>query len=688
MDCKNLLLELGTEELPPKSLRKLAESLHDSFVSLLQKEGLGFKSSRWFATPRRLALYIESLEEKQPDQEVTIKGPSQKAAFDANNQPTPAAQGWARANNIDLKDTKLLDTGKGLWLSYTTKKQGKTVFELVPGYFEKALKALPIPKLMHWGNKRIEFVRPVHTVTMMYGSDLIPGTILGVESSATVMGHRFTGERTFTISSADAYQQEMLSKGNVVVDYEQRKATITEKIKSLAESVHGQADLDDDLLEEVTSIVEDPHVYLANFDEKFLSVPAEALVHTMKGDQKYFPIYDSKHNLLPTFAFVSNINPENTHWLVFGNERVIRPRLSDAEFFFKTDRHHRLEDFHDHLQTVVYQKDLGTVAERSEWVRAISRHIASLIGADEHKVDRAAYLAKCDLSTTMVKEFTDTQGIMGMHYARMDGEDPEVAEAIFHQYLPRYAGDSVPTGPVQISVSLAEKLCTIVGMIGINQMPKGDKDPFGLRRAAIGMIRIMLENNLDLDLPGVTAMAVGILGSKVKNPDTSAQVSDYIFTRLKSYYQDQGITSDIFQAVYAVKPSSVVDFDKRVKAVVSFQEQPEAKDLSAAFKRINNILSQAKSDQGQVQETLLTAPEEILLFQEVNKKENLVISLQKKKDYNAVLLEAAQLKDTIDTFFEHVMVNDQNSAVRNNRISLLAKLRSLFNTTADISVLN
>lgn len=687
MVTKNLLLELGTEELPPKALRNLAQSLHDSFVKQLNEQGLQFSSSKWYATPRRLALFIEQLADKQEDKEIEIKGPAIKAAFDAEGNPTKAALGWAASNGIDIKDAQTLETPKGAWLYIKTVKAGQATVNVIPEMFKTALKSLPIPRLMHWGDKKEEFVRPVHTLCMIYGDELIEGSILGVSSSKTINGHRFLGSQKVNIVSADSYVEQLRTEGRVIADYEERKQSIIAQVKSIAESVNGVADLDDSLIEEVTSIVEEPHIFKASFEERFLKVPAEALVYTMKGDQKYFPIYDSNKKLLPVFAFASNINPEDPKSLISGNERVVRPRLSDAEFFFNTDRKHSLESLFEKLETIVYQKDIGTIAFRSNCVESLAKYIASQIGADEAKAARAAHLAKCDLASTMVTEFTDTQGVMGMHYAELDGESKEVSDAIFEQYLPRFAGDIIPTNKVSIAVSLAEKIITLVGIFGINQLPKGDKDPFGLRRAAIGTIRIILENNLSLNFKELITKACSILGNKIKSTDNDEQVANYVYNRLKAYYQDQNIEASIFLAVLSTAPSDLLDFDKRVKAVKAFKSLPEAENLASAYKRINNILSKNSLTLGEVNKSLLSDQNEIALANALEEVSPKVNELFKDGNYQDALAALSKLKDPVDNFFENVMVNADDQAVKCNRLSLLNSLHDLISKTADISVL-
>lgn len=687
MTTKNLLLELGTEELPPKSLRNLAQSLHDSFVKQLKEQGLSFDSSKWYATPRRLALYISALVEKQEDKEIEIKGPSLKAAYDAEGNPTKAALGWCTANGISIDQAGKLETDKGAWLYVKTTKKGSDTVAIVPEMFKNALKALPIPRLMHWGDKRDEFVRPVHTLCMLFGDDLIPGSILGIESSKTINGHRFLGSPKITVKNADSYVEQLRNEGCVIACYDERKQSIIKQVTDIANSVNGIADLDDNLVEEVTSIVEEPHIFLASFEERFLKVPAEALVYTMKGDQKYFPIYDKNGKLLPSFAFASNINPSDSTSLVSGNERVVRPRLSDAEFFFNTDRKHSLESFFAKLETIVYQKDIGTIAFRSNCVEQLAKYIASLIGADESKAARAAHLAKCDLASTMVTEFTDTQGVMGMHYAELDGEDADVSSAIFEQYLPRFAGDAIPTKPVQISVSLAEKIITLVGIFGINQLPKGDKDPFGLRRAAIGLVRIILENSLSFNFVDVIEKACSILGDKLKSKETKDQVVNFVYNRLKAYYQDQSIEASIFLAVLSTSPVDLMDFDNRVKAVKSFKTLPAAENLASAYKRINNILSKSEVKTADVRSDLLSEKAEIDLANALKTVTPKVNSLYQVGNYSDALATLSELKEPVDNFFENVMVNVDDQAVKVNRLGLLMELRQLIGQTADISVL-
>ena len=687
MSNKNLLLELGTEELPPKSLRKLSTALLDEFTKRLDGAGLKYDEAKWYATPRRLSLFIASLDEKQEDREIEIKGPSVKVAYDANGEPTKAALGWANSNGVDIKDVSTLKTEKGEWLYIKSLKKGDDTTSLIPQMFKESLESLPIPKLMHWGDKKEEFVRPVHTLCMLFGSDLISGTILGLQSGTKLLGHRFMGKQQVELTSADNYLSLLENEGYVIADYERRKTMIKEQVIALANSIGGQADLDEDLLEEVTSLVEYPHAFLASFEERFLQVPSEALVYTMKGDQKYFPIYDAQNKLLPKFIFISNINPSDTTSLISGNERVVRPRLSDAEFFFKTDRKHSLESYFDKLTNVIYQKDIGTIAYRSEIVEQVAAYIGEQIGADQALCKRASHLAKCDLATTLVNEFTDTQGIMGMHYARLDGENADVADAIFEQYLPRFAGDKVPTGKVQIALSLAEKITTLVAIFGINLAPKGDKDPYGLRRAAIGVIRIMLENKLDMNLNKLLSFTYDLLSKKMQSKTTVADVSDYVFNRLKAYYKDLDIGAEIFNAVYANTPDSILDFDKRVYAVKEFKALDAASDLAAAYKRVANILSKAENVSDSINESLLEDSNEKQLVERLATILPVVSSYYEKKDYLQALSTLSELREDVDNFFENVMVNVEDINIKNNRLSILLNLKMVLAKTADISVL-
>lgn len=685
MTTRTLLVELGTEELPPKALRKLAVAFKDNFAAQLKNAGINYSDLKWYATPRRLALKAFNIDEKQPDKVIEKKGPAVNAAY-ANGEPTKVGLAWAAANGIELSAAEKIATPKGEWLVYRSTKSGVNTAELIPGMVAEALAGLPIPKLMHWGSSRIMFVRPVHTLTMLLDSELIPGTVLGLESSRTINGHRFMGEASFEIQSADEYPEILETKGCVIADYDRRKKMITDAIAAEAQKLGGQADMDESLIEEVTSLVEYPVLLTAKFEEKFLKVPAEALVHTMKGDQKYFPVYkDGK--LLPNFIFISNIKSKNPEMVISGNERVVRPRLSDAEFFFNTDKKQTLFSRFESLKTILFQKQLGTLADKSEIVASVAEALASDLGANTQNARRAGLLSKCDLMTNMVMEFTDTQGIMGMHYARIDGEPEDVALAMNEQYMPRFAGDSLPTTPVSCAVSIAEKITTLAGIFGINMIPKGDKDPFGLRRASIGLIRIAIEKKLHFDISKYIELAISLYGEKLTNKNTLKDVLDYINARFKAYYADLNIGADVIQAVLAKNLTDILDVDNRVKAVQEFKSLPEAETLAAANKRVGNILSKNPSNGAAFSEALIAQDEEKTLWQTMNKVSTEANTMFANGDYAKALSLLAALKEPLDVFFDKVMVICEDSNTKNNRLALLKSLQDLLSHVADISCL-
>ena len=687
MVTENLLIELGTEELPPKALRKLAEAFAEKFTEELTKAELAFDRVEWFAAPRRLALKVHQLATTQNDKQVEKRGPAVSAAF-VDGKPTPAAAGWARSNGIEVEQADRLVTDKGEWLVYRATVTGQPTRNLIADMTATALASLPIPKLMRWGASRTQFVRPVHTLCMLLGSELIEGNVLGLTSGRTIRGHRFMGEAEFQIEHADQYPALLEERGKVIADFARRKAFIQAGAEAAAAKLGGIADIEESLLEEVTSLVEWPVILTATFEEKFLDVPAEALVYTMKGDQKYFPVYDAAGKLMPNFIFVSNIDSKDPSQIIAGNERVVRPRLSDAEFFFKTDKKQPLSARLETLETVLFQQQLGTLKDKSVRIAEMSAFIAARIGADVEHATRAGLLSKCDLMTQMVMEFTDTQGVMGMHYARHDGEAEDVAVALNEQYMPRFAGDALPQGLVACAVAIADKLDTLVGIFGIGQAPKGDKDPFALRRAAIGTLRIVVEKQLDLDLTDLVAKAVELYGNKLTNAKAADEVIDFMLARFRASYQDDGIEVDVIQAVLARRPTRPADFDRRVKAVSHFRTLDAAEALAAANKRVSNIL--AKFD-GQlnaaVDGTLLQDSAEQALAAKVAELESALAPLFAAGEYQQALSTLAGLRDVVDTFFEQVMVMAEDAALRLNRLTLLARLRNLFLEIADISLL-
>lgn len=687
MTTQNFLVEIGTEELPPKALKTLATSFADNVEAELNQAGLSFDKIEWFAAPRRLAVKVLNLATQQPSKEIEKRGPAVSAAFDAEGKPTKAAEGWARGCGITVEQAERIATDKGEWLVHRAKIEGQPTKNLLNGIVANALAKLPIPKPMRWADKTVQFIRPVHTVTMLLGDELIEGEILGVASARTIRGHRFLGEKEFEIQYADQYPQLLREKGSVVADFNERKAEILAKSQAKATALGGVADIEESLLEEVTSLVEYPNVLAAKFEERFLAVPAEALVYTMKGDQKYFPIYDKDGKLLPHFIFVSNINPEDPTAIIEGNEKVVRPRLTDAEFFFKTDLKQKLVDRLPRLETVLFQQQLGTLKDKTDRIEQLAGEIAKQIGADEAKAKRAGLLSKCDLMTNMVFEFTDTQGVMGMHYARHDGEDEEVAVALNEQYMPRFAGDELPKSLVASAVALADKFDTLTGIFGIGQAPKGSADPFALRRAALGALRIIVEKNLPLDLEDLVKKSAALFGDKLTNQNVVADVVDFMLGRFRAWYQDEGIAVDVIQAVLARRPTRPADFDARVRAVSHFRTLDSAEALAAANKRVSNILAKADAAIGEINLTACVEPAEKALAEAVLVLRTEVQPLIAQSDYTAVLDKLANLRAPVDSFFDNVMVNAEDPALRQNRLAILNTLQGLFLQVADISVL-
>ncbi|HDR1501253.1 TPA: glycine--tRNA ligase subunit beta [Pasteurella multocida] len=688
MTTQNFLAEIGTEELPPKALKKLATAFAENMELELNQAGLAFESVQWFAAPRRLAVKVLALATSQPSKEIEKRGPAVSAAFDAEGKPTKAAEGWARGCGISVEQAERVATDKGEWLVHRATIEGQPTKNLLKDMVANALAKLPIPKPMRWADKTVQFIRPVHTVTMLLGDELIEGEILGVESARTLRGHRFLGEREFQITHADQYPALLKEKGSVVADFNERKALILAKSQEKATALGGVADIEDDLLDEVTSLVEYPNVLAAKFEERFLAVPAEALVYTMKGDQKYFPIYDKDGKLLPHFIFVSNINPDDPSKIIEGNEKVVRPRLTDAEFFFKTDLKQRLEDQLPRLETVLFQQQLGTLRDKTARIEQLAGEIAKQIGADEVKAKRAGLLSKCDLMTNMVFEFTDTQGVMGMHYARHDGEDEEVAVALNEQYMPRFAGDELPKSLVASAVALADKFDTLTGIFGIGQQPKGSADPFALRRAALGALRIIVEKNLPLDLAEIVKKSSALFGDKLTNANVVEDVVEFMLGRFRAWYQDEGIAVDVIQAVLARRPTKPSDFDARVRAVSHFRALEAAEALAAANKRVSNILAKIEGElPANIDTTLCAEAAEKVLAEQVIALQAELAPLFAKGEYQVALDRLAALREPVDTFFDNVMVNAENPQLRQNRLAILNNLRNLFLQVADISLL-
>ena len=687
MNTETLLIELGTEELPPKSLKNLAVTFYQQIKDQLDNANLTYEDIKWFATPRRLAVKVIKLEEKQADKEVEKRGPAINVAFDAEGNPSKAAQGWARSNGISIEEAQRLKTDKGEWLLHRATQAGKSVEALIPAMINVAVSKLPIPKPMRWGSTRTQFIRPVHTLTIMFGEKIIVGETLEVSSSNVVTGHRFHHEGLVTLAHADEYE-EKLKAAYVQVDYQARQNLILEQINKAAEQLNGEALVDDDLLEEVTGLVEWPVVLIGSFDEAFLQVPAEPLIYSMKDHQKYFPVNDKNGQLQNKFIFVTNIESKDPQQVIKGNEKVIRPRLADAEFFFKTDKNKTLESRLESLSSVLFQKQLGTLKEKSERIASLSEVIANNIDENPAQANRAGLLSKTDLMSDMVLEFPQVQGTMGKYYAQHDGEAAEVAQALEDQYRPRYAGDTLPEGNIGCAVAIADKVDSLVGIFGINQPPKGDKDPFALRRAAIGLIRIIVEKQLSLDISDLINESVALYGDKLANDNVNSQVIDFVLGRFRAYYQEQGISVDVIQAVLANAPTAPLDFEKRIKAVSHFKTLEESATLAAANKRVGNILAKFKGElYPEFKANLASETAEKALAEAFDKVKTEIAPLMATKDYQAALTVLACLKAPIDNFFDNVMVMADDEAVKINRLTLLNEIRNSFFAIADVALL-
>ena len=684
MAAQDFFVEIGTEELPPKALKTLATAFADNLCAELAKLELSHADVKWYAAPRRLAVRINALSAQQADKVVEKRGPAIASAFDADGKPTKAAQGWAAGCGITVEQAEKLETDKGAWLLHKAKVVGATTVSLLPEVVQQALAKLPVAKPMRWGNSTAEFIRPVHTIIMLFGRDVVPATILGRNSGNQTHGHRFHAPEKVSITHADDYLATMRS-AYVVADFAERKAFIAAEVEKTAASLNGKAQMDDALLEEVTSLVEWPVVLVGSFEESFLQVPAEPLISTMKDNQKYFPLLDSSGKLQNKFIFVANIASKDPQQIISGNEKVVRPRLSDAQFFFNTDRKQKLADRLDSLKTVLFQQQLGTLAEKSERIAKVAAFVAEKIGADAAAAERAGLLSKTDLMTNMVGEFPEVQGIMGMHYARLDGESEAVALALNEQYMPRFAGDELPSRLEGAAVAIADKLDTLVGIFGIGQAPKGDKDPFALRRAAIGALRIMVDKQLPLDLVDAIAFSQQTFGSKLSNAKVADEVLEFMLGRFRAWYEAEGYGVDVIQAVLARRPTNPSDFDRRVKAVAEFRKLDAADALAAANKRVANILAKVEGDiANTVNADLLQEEAEQALYSAIVAEQQYQAG---QHSYAESLAHLAAMREVIDNFFDKVMVNADDAAVRANRQALLQQLRELFLQVADISVL-
>jgi glycyl-tRNA synthetase beta chain len=683
MSAQDFLVELGTEELPPKALNTLGDAFLAGIEKGLQAAGLTYSAKQVYAAPRRLAVLITELATQQPDRSVNLDGPPRQAAFDAEGNPTQAALGFAKKCGVDLSE---IDQS-GPKLRYSQSIAGKPTASLLPTIIEDSLNDLPIPKRMRWGARKEEFVRPTQWLVMLFGDQVIDCTILAQTSGRESRGHRFHHPENVRITSPANYASD-LRAAHVLADFNERRQLISKRVDELATQHEGTAIVPPALLDEVTALVEWPVPLVCSFEERFLEVPQEALITTMQDNQKYFCLLDANGKLLPRFITVANVESKDPSQIVHGNEKVVRPRLTDAEFFFKQDKKQKLETFNQRLQNVVFQAQLGTVFDKAERVSRLAAFIAPRIGGDAQRAARAGLLSKCDLATEMVGEFPEMQGVAGYYYALADGEPEDVALALNEQYMPRGAGAELPGTMTGSAVAIADKLDTLVGIFGIGMLPTGSKDPYALRRAALGILRILIEKKLDLDLIKTVQFAVTQFGAKVKSAGLAEQVLEFIFDRLRARYEDEGVDVSVYLSVRALQPGSALDFDQRVQAVQAFRKLPEAAALAAVNKRVSNLLSKAEGSIAQtVEPKYFDNANEFSLYSAIQQADQAVAPMSANRQYNEALARLAALREPVDAFFEAVMVNAEDASVRANRYALLARLRNLFLGVADISLL-
>ena len=682
MSAQDFLVELGTEELPPKALATLGDAFLAGIEKGLQAAGLNYTGKQVYAAPRRLAVLIRQLDVQQPDRSINIDGPPLQAAF-KDGEPTQAALGFAKKCGVDLSE---IDQS-GAKLRFSQHIPGKSTVSLLPTIVEDSLNDLPIPKRMRWAASREEFVRPTQWLVMLLGDQVVDCTILSQKAGRESRGHRFHHPENVVITTPANYVED-LRTAYVLADFAERRELISKRTAELAMQQEGTAIVPPALLDEVTALVEWPVPLVCSFEERFLEVPQEALITTMQDNQKYFCLLDSEGKLLPRFITVANVESRDPKQIVQGNEKVVRPRLTDAEFFFKQDKKQPLETFNERLKNVVFQAQLGTVYDKAERVSKLAAFIAPLIGGDAQRAGRAGLLSKCDLATEMVGEFPEMQGVAGYYYALNDGEPQDVALALNEQYMPRGAGAELPQTLTGAAVAIADKLDTLVGIFGIGMLPTGSKDPYALRRAALGVLRILIEKQLDLNLTGAVEFAVKQFGAKVKAAGLAEQVLEFIFDRLRARYEDEGIDVATYLSVRALQPGSALDFDQRVQAVQAFRKLPEAEALAAVNKRVSNLLSKAEGAIAeQVEPKYFDNANEFSLYSAIQQADQAVQPMAAARQYSESLARLAALRDPVDAFFEAVMVNAEDAKVRANRYALLSRLRGLFLGVADISLL-
>ncbi len=687
MNKQDFLFELGCEELPPKALTKLEKALHNNVKSAFESLSLNFESSESFASPRRLAIKFNQLDTAQKDKQVEKLGPAVVAAFDNEGNPKPAAIGFAKSNGVEVSALSKKQTDKGERLAFVADVKGEQTVNLIQDILQKAVSQLPVPKAMRWGDSSSQFTRPVHWVLAILGEQILPVELFEQKAANITYGHRFHAPEAITINNASEYV-EKLQKAKVASRFSDRKEQIKAQIKSAAKSVNGIAVIDEDLLEEVSCLVEWPVALVGDFDEDFLSVPAEALISSMAKHQKYFHLLDNNGKLLAKFITIANIESNNSQSVISGNEKVIRPRLADAKFFYDTDSKKHLEDYAEKLKTIVFQNKLGTLYDKTQRVKVLANNIAKQIGADSTLTDRAADLCKCDLMTDMVNEFPDLQGVMGQYYATNDGENLDVANAMNEIYMPRFAGDKLPGSQTGLVLAIAERVDTLVGIFGIGQIPTGAKDPFALRRAALGVLRLIAEKELSLDLASLISASIETMTNIELNENTQQQLLEFFSARSTAMYQEQGINTQVINAVQELNITQPFDFKRRVEAVAQFNTTNESADLAEANKRVKNILQKSSVDVSSLSiNSNIFEAEETNLNTMIDEVSAYVKSCVIDGNYQQALDKLAGLKQPVNAFFDSVMINVEDETVRNNRLALISKLRNLFLGIADISLL-
>lgn len=687
MSTDTLLIEIGTEELPPASAKNLSNTLANYVSSQLSEAGFTFNQVKPYVTPRRLALIILNATGQQPEQNIERKGPAVKAAYDNDGEPTKAALGFAKSCGVEMQDLQTVESDKGAWLYFKSLVAGKSIQQVLPEIIAQGLHKLPIPRPMRWGSSEVEFVRPIHWVVVMYGSEVVPCSIKGISASNISHGHRFHAPEAITLTHASDYESSLIN-AKVIADFSTRQDKIRLLLEQCANENNADLSYTDALLEEVTNLVEWPTIIVGDFSRAFLDIPQEALVVTMQEAQRYFPLFSKQDGkLLPLFITIANIESTNPDTIKHGNERVIKPRFDDAGFFWNRDKQKTLESRAEDLKGILFEKQLGSLLEKTQRVSNLSQALCKQLNVGDKHATRAALLCKCDLVSGMVNEFPKLQGIMGRYYAQNDNEPSEVATAIEEHYQPLQSGSSLPSSLDGKIVALCDRIDTLVGIFATGKKPSGVKDPYALRRAALGVIRISIDGNLDYDLQSLLKDSAGSLKDKLDTSNSAEEVYEFILERLRGYFIDQGVRPDTFEAVRSIKPTRLIDFSDRIQAVQNFRSLSEADSLSAANKRINNILKKADRVNKEINAELFSETAEQELHQQLDSIEKLAIPKFESRRYAEALTDLAQLRSTIDTFFDDVMVMDEDEKVRNNRIALLAKVNRLFSTVADISLL-